>query len=187
MCIRDRPTQVGPHREAVTAKVVRRRLPSGGGERRVHRLTEPARRRDDRLVVPGYSGRQDDVEAAPAARPAVGVDRDGRGGVRLVADGGPPGDARTPAGVVPTCQHHLCPGAVEPVSHPLGYVEIERMLGVAVGGLCPDGVALLAAVADVDLGGDVAGVRDIAAGVPGVDHNDLTDYRTCLLYTSDAA
>ena len=118
------------------------------------------------------------MEASAATRPAVGVDRDGSGRLRGVADAGPPGDARAPAGVVLTGQHHLCASGAEPVPHPLGYVKVERMLGVAVGGLGPDGVALLAAVADVDLGGDVAGVRGVAAGVPRVDHDDLAGYRT---------
>src|SRR5664280_1520022 len=60
---------------------------------------------------------------------------------------------------------------------PLGYVEVEHVFGVAVGAQTADGVALLAAIADVNLGGDVTGVRGVAAVMARIDRNDLSRQR----------
>ena len=111
------PAEVGAGDEPVAAEVGRARQAGARLVRGPQRPPEAARLVVDIVRQPLDPGRADDVEAPPPRRPAVGVDRDHRVGVRPVADPRALVDARAHPAVVAPGEHDL--GAVG-AEHPRG-------------------------------------------------------------------
>src|SRR5690606_36947378 len=122
--------------------------------------------------VPLHLAGGDDVEAAAGLRPAVGVHRDRRVGLGVVADLRPLVHARADPLVVGAGHHDLGAFGLQPVAQQQRQVQGELVLGVAARALRADGVAgLLLPGTGGDLLVDLLGRVGVAAVVAGVDEH----------------